>query len=190
MRSVLLLLCVETAVSVFYSFLPSLVFFSLPVFCILLLIFFLFQFACLCSTNEEVDGGVMAPPLFSIPSLVFIAVGREGHLTTVLPMSWHRVGWAVMACINGGRVWNVTCVQVLWASGRGKRRRITGKDFKNSLLPCLCICRGEEAALRRSKRNRAVFFFFEEKENEFGSGLKMSYDISYLIFFPYTVKRT
>jgi hypothetical protein len=36
----------------------------------------------------------------------------------ILPMSWHRVGWPVMACINGGRVWDVACIQVLWASGR------------------------------------------------------------------------
>jgi len=56
----------------------------------------------------------------------------------------HRVGWPVMACINGGRVWDVACVQVLWVSGKGKRKRIAGKDFKYLLLPCICICKGEE----------------------------------------------
>jgi len=72
-----------------------------------------------------------SPPSLSSPFSVFIAAGREGHLTTamvqgkvaILPMSCHRVGWSVMACINGGRVWDVTCVQVLWASGREKRKR-------------------------------------------------------------------
>jgi hypothetical protein len=44
--------------------------------------------------------------------------------------------------------------------------RIAGKVFKNLLLPCLYICRGEEAAQCRSKRHRAGFFFFEEKENK------------------------
>jgi hypothetical protein len=66
----------------------------------------------------------------SSPFSVFIAAGREGHLTSVmaqgkvaiLPMSWHRVGWPVMACINGGMVWDVACVQVLWASEREERR--------------------------------------------------------------------
>jgi len=48
--------------------------------------------------------------------------------------------------------------------GEGERE----KDFKNLLLPCLCICRGEEAAQCRSKRHRAVFFFFEEKEKNLG----------------------
>jgi hypothetical protein len=54
-----------------------------------------------------------------------------------------------------------------WASGVERERgRIAGKFFKNLLLPCLCICRGEEAAQCRSKRHRAGFFFFEEKENK------------------------
>jgi len=76
--------------------------------------------------------------LFS-PFSVFIAIGREGHLTTVmaqgkvatLPMSWHRVGWLVMACINGGRVWDVACV---FGQVRRARQieRITGKDLKSS----------------------------------------------------------
>ena len=33
------------------------------------------------------------------------------------------------------------------------------KDFKNLLLPDLCICKGEEAAPCRLKRHRAGFFF-------------------------------
>jgi len=62
--------------------------------------------------------------------------------------------------------------------GEGERE----KDFKNPLLPCLCICKGEEAAQCRSKRHRAVFFcfcFFEEKENKFGSDPKIGYDNSH-----------
>jgi hypothetical protein len=62
--------------------------------------------------------------------------------------------------------------------------KVSGKKiFKNPLLPCLCICRGEEAAPCRSKKHRAVclFFFFEEKENEFGSDPKMGYDNHYVI---------
>jgi hypothetical protein len=75
----------------------------------------------------------------SSPFFVFIAAGREGHLTTAmaqgkvatLPMSWHRVGWLVMACISGGRVWDVACVfgQVRRARQIG---RIAGKDLKSS----------------------------------------------------------
>ena len=61
--------------------------------------------------------------------------------------------------------------------------KVSGKKiFKNTLLPCLCICRGEEATQCRSKQHRAVcFFFFEEKENEFGSDPKMGYDNHYVI---------
>jgi hypothetical protein len=59
-----------------------------------------------------------SPFFLSSSFSVFIAAGREGHLTTTiaqgkvatLPISWHRVGWPVMACINGGRVWDVACV--------------------------------------------------------------------------------
>jgi len=82
-------------------------------------------------SSPQVSFFPFSPPYLSSPFSVFIATGREGHLTTamaqgkvaILPMSWHRVGWPVMACINGGRVWDVACVQVLWASGREKRRR-------------------------------------------------------------------
>jgi hypothetical protein len=57
-------------------------------------------------------------------------------------------------------------MQDFWASGVERERgRIAGKNFKNLLLPCLCICRGEEAAQCRSKHHRAVFFF-EEKEKK------------------------
>jgi len=52
--------------------------------------------------------------------------------------------------------------------GGEREGKNSGKNFKNPLLPCLCICRGEEAAPCRSKRHRAVFFFFEEKEKRFG----------------------
>jgi hypothetical protein len=66
-------------------------------------------------------------------------------------------------------VW-VWVMRVFWASGVERERgRIAGNFFKNLLLPCLCICRGEEAAQCRSKRHHAVFvfiFFFEEKENK------------------------
>jgi len=37
-----------------------------------------------------------------------------------------------MGCINGGRVKGMACVRVLWASGRGKRRRIVGKKYLKS----------------------------------------------------------
>jgi hypothetical protein len=30
---------------------------------------------------------------------------------------------------RGGRVWGMGCVRVLWASERGKRRRIAGKKI-------------------------------------------------------------
>jgi hypothetical protein len=110
-RTVLLLLCVETAVSVFYSFLPSLV--LLPSLSLLLLsfskilplVFFVFNYSkhpalfCLLSF------------LFSFfPSLlsVFIGAQREGHLTSAteqgkvatLPLSWRRVG-AEHGCPQG-----------------------------------------------------------------------------------------
>ena len=55
--------------------------------------------------------------------------------------------------------------------GEGERE----KDFKNLLLPCLCICMGEEAALCHSKRHHVVFFF-EEKEKKIRSDPKMGYD--------------
>jgi len=47
-------------------------------------------------------------------------------------------------------------------------------------VSCLCICRGEEVTQCRSKRCAVClfFFFFEEKENEFGSDLKIGYDTS------------
>jgi hypothetical protein len=74
-----------------------------------------------------------------------------------------------MACINGGRVWDVACVQVLWASGRREKEKLAGKVFKNLILPCLCICRGEEAAQCRSKRHRAgLFFFFRKGKQNLG----------------------
>jgi hypothetical protein len=63
-------------------------------------------------------------------------------------------------------------------------KREREKHFKNPLLPCLCICKGEEAAQCCLKQHCAVclfFFFFEEKENEFGSDPKMSYDNTHAI---------
>ena len=73
------------------------------------------------------------------PTSVFIGAGREGHRTpamtlgkvATLPMSLHRVGWLVMACINGGRILDVACV-----SGQLRRARQIGriarKDLKSS----------------------------------------------------------
>ena len=47
--------------------------------------------------------------------------------------------------------------------------KVSGKKiFKNTLLPCLCICRGEEAAQCRSKQHRAVFFFFKKRKKNLG----------------------
>jgi len=142
-RTVLLLLCAETTVSVFYSLLPSLV--SLHSLSLLFLYFWtMMVLSVVAGRNNGGAGGgatvalllpllscsftLLSPfssfffcfarapflsnklsPSFSLlPSSVFIAAGREGHLTTA--MSWHRVGWLVMACINGGRVWDVACV--------------------------------------------------------------------------------
>jgi hypothetical protein len=78
------------------------------------------------------------------------------------------VAWELQGMVVQVWVW---VMQDFWASGvERERERITGKIFKNLLLPCLCICRGEEAAPCRSKRHRAIFFFhsfcFEEKENK------------------------
>jgi len=76
------------------------------------------------------------------------------------------------------QVW-VWVMQDFWASGVERERgRITGKIFKNLLLPCLCICRGEEAAPCRSKRHRAIFFFhsFKKRKTKFRSDPKLGYD--------------
>jgi len=70
----------------------------------------------------------------------------------------HRVGWPVMACINGGRVWDVACVQVLWVSGKGKRKRIAGKDFKYLLLPLYLHLQGRRAIQYHSKRHSIILF--------------------------------
>jgi len=120
------------------------------------------------------------PYLHPPPPSKIIGAGREGHLTTAmvqgkaatLPMSWNRVGWLVMACINDGKVWGVTCVfgQVRRARQIG---RIAGKDLKStSSLP-----------LHRQGRRRKVtfktalfWFFFLRRENVIGKNLKMDYD--------------
>jgi len=142
-RTVLLLLCVETAVSVFYSFLPSLV--LLPSLSLLLLsfskilppVFFVFNYSkhpalfCLLSF------------LFSFfPSLlsVFIGAQREGHLTSAteqgkvatLPLSWRRVGAehgcpqgkALLVIHHGGRVWVVLGFLGKWGGERERKKNI------------------------------------------------------------------
>jgi hypothetical protein len=65
-----------------------------------------------------------------------------------------------------------------------ERGRITGKFFKNLLLPCLCICRGEEAAQCRSKRHRAGFFFFFRKGNQ-NLGVTQNWVMTLMFFFGY-----
>jgi len=106
------------------------------------------------------------PPLSS-PFSVFIVAGREGHLTTAmaqgkvatLPMSWHRVRWLVMACTNGGRVWDAACVfgQVRRARQIG---RIAGKDLKSSSsLPLYGHGRRRTVPFKTT-----LFWFFEEKK--------------------------
>jgi hypothetical protein len=66
-----------------------------------------------------------------------------------------------MGCINGGRVRRIACVRVLWASGRGKRRRIAGeKDLKSSSsLPLHAQGRRRTVPLKRH-----YFRFFSEKK--------------------------
>jgi hypothetical protein len=59
--------------------------------------------------------------------------------------------------------------------GGEREGKNSGKSFKNPLLPCLCICRGEEAAQCRSKRHRAGFFFFRKGKKIWGDP-KMGYD--------------
>jgi hypothetical protein len=50
--------------------------------------------------------------------------------------------------------------------------KVSGKKiFKNPLLPCLCICRGEEAAPCRSKKHRAVCLFFFLKKRKMNLGV-------------------
>jgi len=61
----------------------------------------------------------------------------------------------------------------------GGKREVEGereKDFKNLLLPCLCICRGEKVVQCRSKWHRAVFF--KEKEKNLGVTQKWVMTIS------------
>ena len=69
---------------------------------------------------------------------------------------------------DGGRVW------VMLGGGRERGK----KHFKNLLLPCLCIRRGEEHAQCHLKWHRvmlfSLFFFFER--NEFENNPKISYD--------------
>jgi hypothetical protein len=52
--------------------------------------------------------------------------------------------------------------------GERERGRIAGKIFKNLLLPCLCIRRGEEYAQYRLKRHRVFFFFMEKRKMNLG----------------------
>jgi len=72
--------------------------------------------------------------------------------------------------------------------GGEREGKNSGKIFKNILLlPCLCICRGE-AAPCRSKRHRAVFFFFKKRKTKFGSDPKLGYDSCPPLYNAYGAK--
>jgi hypothetical protein len=59
------------------------------------------------------------PPYLYSPFL-FIGAGREGHLTpamaqgkvATLPMSWHRVGWLVMAWVSISRFTRIDTIHM------------------------------------------------------------------------------
>jgi hypothetical protein len=57
----------------------------------------------------------------------------------------------------------------------GWRERAGRKYFKNLLLPCLCICRGEELHSAVQNGTGQFVFFFLRKKNEFESHPKMGY---------------
>ena len=125
----------------FLNFLPPLVsFFSFPP------LFFVFSLLCIYSQAER-----ESPLPCSIKT-------REGNEAT-LPLQGKVAGCLQgMGCINGGRVKRIACVWVLWASGRGKRRRIAGKkDLKSSSsLPLHVQGRRRTVSL---KRHYFSFFF-------------------------------
>jgi len=82
------------------------------------------------------------------------------RFTIPCPSAGHGgVGVAEYGCVGVG----MGHAGFLGKWGGERQGKNNGKNFKNLLLPCLCICRGEEAALCRSKRHRAVFFFFLRK---------------------------
>jgi hypothetical protein len=63
-----------------------------------------------------------------------------------------------MGCINGGRVKGMSCVRVLWANGRGKRRRIARKKrFKIFFFPA-SACAGERSSKVPFKTAPCSFF--------------------------------
>jgi hypothetical protein len=96
-----------------------------------------------------------ATPLSSVLSPVFI--GSRGRGSPYPVQVQGMVAWELQGMVVHVWVW---VMRDFWASGVERERgRIAGKFFKNLLLPCLCICRGEDAAPCRSKRHRAVFFF-------------------------------
>ena len=101
----------------------------------------------------------------------------------MLPMSWHRVGWLVMACINGGSVWDVACVfgQVRRARQIG---RITGKDLKSSSsLPL------HGHGRRRTVPFKTALFFFQRKENVIRKNPKIGYDSRPPLYNAYEAKK-
>jgi len=101
----------------------------------------------------------------------------------MLPMSWHRVGWLVMACINGGSVWDVACVfgQVRRARQIG---RITGKDLKSSSsLPL------HGHGRRRTMPFKTALFFFQRKENVIRKNPKIGYDSRPPLYNAYEAKK-
>ena len=110
-------------------------------------------------------------PLSLLPLYIYSQAERESPLPcsiktqegneATLPLQGKVAGCLQgMGCINGGRVKGMAmsgfCGQVGW------RERV-GKNFKNLLLPCLCM-RREEGEQCRSKQHCFSFFFFHEKE--------------------------
>jgi hypothetical protein len=69
-----------------------------------------------------------------------------------------------MGCING-RVRGMSCVRVLWANRRGKRRRIAGKKrFKIFFFPA-SACAGERSSTVPFKTAPCSFFWKKMKIN-------------------------
>jgi len=188
---VLLLLCAETTSlcsslpHFCFGFLSSVSQTNLP---LLFLVPFCFGFSLLYTRNPPssvlLSFGFFYPPpsrlsLVSTP-LVFIGKRREsphclvpscmaqegnrvtlplqgkvaGCLQGMVPLSWQgMVVW----------VWVLTGFLCKWEEEKVSRKKI----FKNPLLPCLCICKGEElhSAVQKAPGSLVFFFlFFLRKE--------------------------
>ena len=102
----------------------------------------------------------LCPSLIVLPwccSLPCIYRQPGERFTIPCPSAGHGgVGVAGYGCVGVGMGY----AGFLGKWGGEREGKNSGKSFKNPLLPCLCICRGEKAAQCRSKRHRAVFFFF------------------------------